>query len=466
MATASHPERNTPKVDGSNSSYGVLPSVYQVKKFDITNSEGVTKSILPIVKEFSITEELFGVINVLNIKVYDDVNFFETMKLGGQEKVQLKIQTKIFYNIEDSTSASSERDTTHEYTFAVKEYPNYQKDINSQSAQEYNIICIPTYAYLSALTRISRAITGPLVDNIKNIFTNDLCLGNNKTDETIEVIGSPITQFDGIITIQSPLKAIEWLRSKLYDDISAPFFIYRPLRHNKIHIHCWTNIVDGEIYRTFKYLPHLKNSSQTGSKEASDRIYNLRATLKLDKLAQAVGGGFSSKVQLTNITKKTTTEKVLNYTNSIGSKITSKLNPVTSYLKSIVFLNDANSKNTEKNLESFANANTANAQTNSSEKSISTDDVISNLILQQSLTSRLDSKNQEIEVNGDIFLNPGQKLKMDIGRMYNPKRKLESEFDGTDSKDEMLSGIYVIGVAVHTFKEGLYRTRLKVFNDI
>jgi hypothetical protein len=480
MANNNVPNRNTPKIsDAANN--GVLSSTYKILKFDLTNSENVTKSIISIVKEFSITEELFSPINVLNIRIYDDVNFFEEMKLGGQEKISLKLEIKSVISGSTNSSTnqtvdngtSSLRTETYEYTFAVKEYPNYQKDINSQSAQEYNMICIPTYAYLSALTRISRAISGAVIDNIKNILKNDLYLGNSKTDETIEVIGTPITAFEGIITIQSPLKAVEWLRSKMYDDISSPFFVYRPLRHNKIHIHGWTNIIEEKPYRTYKYLPHLKNSAVNSAQESSNRIYNLKSAIKMDKLAQALGGGFSTKLQLTNITKKTMTEKTLNYAESVAKKITSKLNPLTSYIKSIVFLNDNNSegKKDEKSLNTYSNANIKNAEANTaSPNSLSADDVIDNLILQQSLVSRLESRNQEIEVNGDMYLNPAQKLDMQIGRMYNPKRKTESEEIGTKyatwEKDEGLSGIYVIGVAAHTFKEGLYRTRLKVFDDI
>jgi hypothetical protein len=474
------PNRNTPKASSTENT-GVITSTYSVKKFDLTNSEELTRSIIPIVKDFSITEELFSAVNVLNIRIYDDINFFEFMKLSGQEKIYLKLEIKSVVspnttgsNITTIDGGSGKvRTETYEYTFAVKEYPNYQKDINSQSAQEYNIICIPTYAYLSALTRISRAVSGSVVDNIKHIFKNDLCLGNEKTNETIEVIGSPITAFDGVITIQSPLKAIEWLRSKLYDDISSPFFVYRPLRHNKIHIHGWTNIIEDNPYRVYTYLPHLKNSSANSAEESYNRIYNLKSAIKMDKLAQALGGGFSTKLQLTNITKKTVTEKEVNYIDSISKKITSTLNPLKSYLKSVVFLNDSNSggKNNKKSLDTYSSANVVNAEANTgSPNSLSADDVIDNLILRQSLVSRLESRNQEIEVNGDMHLNSAQKIDMRIGRMINPKRKGKSEElstnYGTEEKDEGLSGIYIIGVAVHTFKEGLYRTRLRIFNDI
>jgi hypothetical protein len=483
MSTNSVPNRNTPKVSQYDTQLGVIPSTYSIKAFDLTNSEEITKSIIPIVKEFSMTEELFSPVNVLNIKIYDDINFFEEMGLNGQEKVYLKIEIECLVssdskeeNLETRNGGIKVRKKTYEYTFAVKEYPNYQKDINSQGVQEYNMICIPTYAYLSALSRISRAITGPVIDNIKNIFTNDLYLGKDSKDEKLEVVGNPMTQFEGIITIQSPLKAIEWLRSKLYDDISSPFFIYRPLRENKIFIHCLTNITEEEKYRVFRYIPFLQKSAQNASDEAYNRIYNLRGVVKMDKLAQALGGGFSSKVQLTNITKKSVTEKTLNYAESISKKITSKLNPLTSYIKSIVFLNNNNrsssgSSNNKASLEDYADANTVNVQSNTSaDNSLSADDVIDNLILQQSLISRLESRNQEIEVNGDMHLNPGQKIDMQIGRMYNPKRKEKSDELDTqyaqDDIDEFLSGIYIIGIAAHTFKEGLYRTRLKVFNDI
>ncbi len=72
----------------------------------------------------------------------------------------------------------------------------------------------------------------------------------------------------------------------------------------------------------------------------------------------------------------------------------------------------------------------------------------------------------EIEVFGDFKLNPGRKIKIEV-----PKSANIEEYDrdinpkNLEELDESMSGEYIVAVAAHTFKEGVYKTRLKIIKD-
>jgi len=74
--------------------------------------------------------------------------------------------------------------------------------------------------------------------------------------------------------------------------------------------------------------------------------------------------------------------------------------------------------------------------------------------------------NHEIEVYGDFRLNPGRKIKIEV-----PKSSDPTEYNtiintaNTEELDLSLSGEYLVAVAVHTFKEGVYTSRLKILKD-
>jgi hypothetical protein len=187
------PSQNTPK--GLIGDAAQTPSSYRVETFLITNRDGETYDIRNLVISFTITEEIFSPIIVLNARFRDNINFFEDFGVSGQEIVRIKLK-KI-----DGTEKLDDDDRTSyiELTLTVKEYPNYKKSTETLDAQEYNMIAISEFAYLSALQRISRSVHGNPSENIKKIFrTGDQNIDNkmkNHINRNLKIIKINIMKY-------------------------------------------------------------------------------------------------------------------------------------------------------------------------------------------------------------------------------------------------------------------------------
>jgi hypothetical protein len=212
------PHINKPKgIDASGRA--TIPSAYKVIKMLCVNSQGAKFDIAHIVTSFTITEELFSPVLVMNLRIRDTINFFEDFSLSGQETIELELER----------DNGIDRDQKIKLLFSVKEYPNYQKLASAPNSQEYNIVAISPFAYSSMLNRICRSVKGNPISNVQKIFTDDL-------NVQCELKSSCASSFDGIITIQSPLKAVEWLRAKSFDSYGGPIFTYSTISTDKIQI--------------------------------------------------------------------------------------------------------------------------------------------------------------------------------------------------------------------------------------
>lgn len=414
--------------------------------------------MIPIVKSFTITEELFSPVLVLNLRVRDNVNFFEDFNLNGQERIKIHISR----NVETTVNGRKEiNEEEIKLQFAVKEYPNYTKSASEPNIQEYSIVAISEFGYASMLSKISRSIKGNPVENIKKILQDDL---NVKTK--IKSICSSV--FDGIITISSPLKAIEWLRSKSFDSTGSPFFTYSTIRSDKeVHItsmsDLWTSTSN---VGKFQYRRMVYNgfSDKEFYSENATRIIDMKSNIKLDKLDQAIKGAFSSQTTSTDISSKSIVEEVFdiskdNYLSS--SKLDSTKNPFSK--ENLVSFGDIN----KKSLNQLSKASITNVSTNSAgisdgnpNSSSSTSTFAARA---KSYYANFENVNHQIQLYGDFKFNVGKKITIEIPKSFTLKRP--EKVDAEDQIDKAMSGTYVIAVAAHTFSEGMYMTKLKIIKD-
>lgn len=446
--------RNTPKGVGADGQADI-PSAYTVRKFLCINSEGAAFDIQALVTSFTITEELFSPVVVLNLKVRDTINFFEDFALIGQERIIIELER---FNKKEKS-----RVTRIAMSFAVKEYPNYTKTAAEPNVQEYNIIAVSEFAYSSMLQRLSRSVKGNPIDGIKKIFNDDL----NISFENKSVCAST---FDGIITIQSPLKAIEWLRSKAFDSSGAPFFIYSTISTNKVYASSlsdlWAN--KNEVFRTYQYrqLLHNRVGTEEFYAENATRVLNMQSNIKLDKLDQATKGGFASKTNVTDVTGKTFTEIVFDYSkDSVVSNNRIDLKSPFSASKSLIV---GNKSSGGKSLSDLSNASISNLSANTAanyagNQNSSSGPMRDNISRAKSYYANLDAVSHSIAVYGEFELNPGRKIRLEI-----PKAVDMAQYGGSDPDDildKSMSGVYLIAVTAHTFSEGIYTSRLRLIKD-
>lgn len=445
------PYRNTPRGIGADGTPDV-PSTYEVVKLDCISQSGAVFDISPIVVSMTITEELYSPIIVLNLRIRDNINFFEDFAINGQERIEVKL--KRFRSKGESTEI--------DLSFNVKEYPNFQKTAAEPNIQEYNVIAVSEFAYKSMLSRISRSVKGNPIDNISKIFVDDLGVQTN-------VKGVCVSTFDGIVTIQSPLKAVEWLRTKAFDYASAPFFVYSCISSPNIQIASLSDLWAGPVFRTFQYRQHIANVPGTENffNENAIRVLDMNSSMKLDKLRQATNGGFANKTTVTDYATKTFTEIVFDYSNDDAVKF---LSPNKTPAFSAASLFDFGAKKSSSfSLNNLGDASITNLSTNSSANykgnSNASGVIETNISRAKSYYANLEGVSHNIQVYGDFDLNPGTHIKIEIPKAVNVD-SYDIRMGGSPGElDKSLSGDYLVAVAAHSFKDGLYSCKIKIIKD-
>lgn len=450
--------RNTPKgAIGETNTYQNVPGTFYVEQMLIQNQKGVVVDLRPLVTSFSLTEELFSPVIMFNARIRDNINFFEDFAISGQEIIHL-----IVHKPNDKKTAVNKLDIK----FLVKEYPNYVKTPQS-SVQEYDLVAISDFGYLSLLKRISRSVKGNVVDNIVKIFEKDL---NVKTT----IVTQPCTSsFDGVLVIQSPLKAIEWLRQKAYDADESPFFIFPRLGEPNIIITSLANLFRKKVYKEYNYRPHGNGTvpnSEEAYMEAVKKIIDIKSNIKLDKLKQANEGAFASKTVVTDYAKKSFFETIFNRDKDTKLKA-NKLLENSPWGKTLNFITNGITSPPEQ-LTNISDVSRTYVSTNTNSNSSGNPN--SSTLLSESLgrlksyLSNMETLNHQMEVYGDFNLNPGRKIIINIPKSCNLeeyKKKINPALEDDDDVDAALSGTYMVAVAVHTFSDGVYTTSAKIMKD-
>ena len=450
--------RNTPKGAIDENNYQYVPGTFFIEQMLIENQNGVVVDLRPLVTSFTLTEELFSPVIMFNARIRDDINFFEDFAISGQEIIHL-----ILYKPNDFNTAVLD---PIDIKFLVKEYPNYVKTPQS-SVQEYDLVAISDFGYLSLLKRISRSVKGNVVDNIVKIFEKDLNINNT-------VVTQPCTSsFDGVLVIQSPLKAIEWLRQKAYDSDESPFFVFPRLGSPNIIITSLANLFRKKVYKEYNYRPHANGAvpnTKQAFNESMTKIINIKSNIKLDKLKQANEGAFASKTIVTDYAKKSFFETIFNRDKDEKVKA-NKLLENSAFGKTLNFITNGITSESEQ-LTNISDASrttiSTNTNSNSSGNPNSSTLLSENLGRLKSYLSNMESLNHQIEVYGDFNLNPGRKIKINVPKSCNLeeyKKKINDTLEDDNDVDAALSGTYLVAVAVHTFLDGVYKTSAKIMKD-
>lgn len=426
-----------------------VPSAFEFEKIEMINANGEVRDIKAIVRELTISEDLYSPICVCTLSVRDDINFFEDFKVSGREIINLHI----------NRLGLNEPIQTLKLTFVVKDYPTFQRTINEISVQEYSIIAISTYSYLSRLQTISQSVKGNPIDNIKMLFKT--YMGYSSFDESSLLEYPCTTPFKGVITKRTPLQAVKWCLSKAFDKNRTPFFAYATLS-GKIKFDSYSAIVKRKetlgIYEYRQNSIHSINNPEYYN-EQKTRILDIVSNLRLNKLDTAIKGGLGNKMNLVNYSDLTYEERELDFKESDIIKIDASYKE--NLLDSFSFLDrlgiDSKKLIKQINPNDFEfhypyplyNDNTLKSSTE-----IGWENLQSSLYYK----GNIESASHEISVYGDFNHNPGKKIDIRIP-------KASQTQDDLSLYDKNLSGVYIIAASVHSFKDGTYLNRLKLIKD-
>jgi flagellum-specific peptidoglycan hydrolase FlgJ len=439
--------KNTPKIGYSDQPNVKLPGAFEVEKFDIIDSQGVRKDIRSLVESFTITSELFSPVLTLSASLRDTEKLFEPvdgkqLQIYGQENIEIKIKPGIGDAIE--------------HTFSVKEYPTLVRTLDFPHTQIYTLLAISEFAYRSSLMNICRVLDdGKSLDkNIETIFKDDLGLKEFNVEGDIE------TKFKGIINIQRPLQAAEWLRSRCFTENGSPFFLYsNTTRPGEIFLSSWSNLSGktSPIVAKYVFKPFIKEEPGTAEHTTAERnrLLSMTSSIKLDRLKASNAGAYASRYNVIDFSSKAF------YVLDFNGKETSDWKPRKYNIK------DRSGNSQSATMHTIASSNVVSVHVN---RGISeTGDGNSGGVAYNSITAcerylppsralyaRLNEVNHDIVVYGDTAMQPGVKINLKV-----PKPKLEN--DRAESEiDELASGDYVILVASSIFSNGIHTNKLKV----
>lgn len=440
----------------------IYPSSYVFKEILLINKDGRSEDIQKIVTSLTIVEEIYSPLLTARIRIRDNENFFDDFKLNGQEIVRVKLEYLT------SADVNSKRELTYE--FVVRDYPLFDKTTESINVQEYDIDLVSSYAYLSRLQQISQSVVGnPITDGIKKIFETHL---GNPTFEYKEENPCEIDKLKVVLTQQTPLQAVEFLKSASYDAKLSPFFIYTTLQDStetgtKIIARSWSDITGNSnpVYdpldKDQPYSLRPFGTEKPGTPEYLEqlktKIIKFKSNIKLNKLAQAVEGGIGSTTEVVDLNERTYTEE-RTLPEDIGSpdydfgylaRLKINGNPVDPKLIEKITSEPRTSREVY-----FIPVKPYDGE-------FKTVSEIKKEALEftKLYKANMDSISHEIITYGDLNLKASAKIKIEI-----PKA-VDTNEDTDLGIDEQLSGEYIIETSIHEFAGGVYTNQLKIIKE-
>jgi len=91
--------------------------------------------------------------------------------------------------------------------------------------------------------------------------------------------------------------------------------------------------------------------------------------------------------------------------------------------------------------------------------------LLANIANAKAFSARMSSVTHEVTVYGDLYLNPGRKINLEIYKAINVEIYDKSTRNSIDQLDERISGPYIISNVTHSFSDGYYTSKLRVVSD-
>jgi hypothetical protein len=444
--------KNTPKSGYSGQGEARPPGAFNVVKLDLISSTGVRKDIRSLVESFTITSELFSPVVTFSATIRDNQKLFEpaageAFQICGQENIEIEI---------DPIHPVDLGSTPIKHTFSVKEYPTLTRTLDFPDVQIYTVLAISEFAYRSSLMNICRPLfeDQPLEKNIESIFKDDL------GQREFNVRGKVDNYFDGIINIQRPLKAADWLRSRSFDG-NSPFFLHSDTtKPGVIFMSSWKYLSDksqngSKVKYSFRPFSTKEPGTPGHTFEERTRILSMTSAIKLDRLKSANSGAYASRYNITDFASKSF---------YISDFISATPDPKSDWIPRKYKITKRDGTIAAEPMNSIPSSAVVSAHTNSTPtgsvyNSITTG--IEKLPYTRALLARLNESTHEIVVYGRSLLQAGAIIEL---KVLKPKagNDAAAKPQSEPQIDPLASGKYIILVVSSIFSEGIYTNKLKL----
>jgi hypothetical protein len=281
----------------------------------------------------------------------------------------------------------------------------------------------------------------------------------------IEVQGSIPTSPKGIINVQTPLSACEFLREQLSDENKAPVYFFETL-DGVLHLTTHTSMMDvgGKIANNRTYYDlHIygaKPDSGHDYEERRGRILEIASNLSMSKYDQSRNGAYASTTHSLDIANKTYTTSKFNYGSMThlneGELISKEWKPFDHVTI------DKNEMALRRCIATNADAYEGQVNYGSSIKL--------GIATSEAREQQLDNYIHDIKLFGDFTFMSGSKIELKIQKSIDPgirKEYKKGESDGDDDAwDLKQSGAYIVTSVVHDFRDNNYFIKARVKKDV
>lgn len=484
--------KNSAKVLNSEGK-ALVPGAYELLNVSlIRNSNSLNKSvnlnITELITDIMFTEELFSPVMVAKLTVSDTTNSTKIFKdnpqaFEGYEVLEIEIK---FIDNDNTYVPESEKNKIIKFRLGVREYTDFELDNEGVYSGVFSIVAVDNFAILSRLQQISFSVGQPhdaskrnktTIDHIALIFKKYLNIADNEIDySTKDQKTSCSSIIRGIIPFCTPLQAIEWLRTKSYDFDKSPFFVYGVFNknspHRRIVARSWNWLIDEKKNKTYPRV-FQKTYNENDNINISDEeryLYETRRILEFttsttkNELKKFLQGEYNTIVKTIDYKNNLFDDK----TSFNNSDVDSYVTPLNTTLKDTPNESNYITQFNKNQLLRKEYIETLGLQSN--DISLSSPAVLShrpnpiydNTIKEQSdsveikawntrairfFTSKISNEHSEIVVYGDLNLNPGTVIKLDVDK---------------DSNSSIRNARYIIIASVHSFVDGRYVNRLKL----
>jgi hypothetical protein len=454
MSNTNHHTANTPRTLGADGN-PLVPGSFRFRSISIIRGD-IVEDISDIVTSVDIVQDLYSPTIVATAVVRDTRSFYENskVKLSGFEMILIDIE-EILHSREITAGASTNLLTLR---FVVSQYSDFEVDSGSIYTKQFTIEAISNYSYLSRLNKISKSFKNDPIENIGDIFQTHLLYDKNKYFDYNRSANKCTTLFSSVITYRTPLQAIKWLQSKAFDENKTPFFVYSRLRDGNIVARSWSFLSDptkNQIYRT--YIKKQHGTFEPGTYESylyeKDKILEITSNSQNNELQKTISGKYDILLKTIDYSDLTYTENNIDISNDRLSKEERKdYDEISKYRKELVETLGVNKSESDKFLQERlrpAEITYHKPYPLFSDGTKSSRDIdFEHFAPSNYYRSKLNFEKYEAVVYGDFNLNPGILINLQV--------------PVEDNQNSELSGLYVIGVVVHSFRNGKYVNRLNL----
>ena len=428
------------------------PSAFRME-IRIFSAEGEERDITQLVDTFEVTESIFQQAMIGEFRIVDGVNLFEELNITGNEKLSVVLRKQL------DGDGQAEDMQSDWYIIDIPMFARPKPDI-----QAYTLRCVSAFGLISKMRRVQHVMKGSPSDILKRLYEE---CGVDDLDRTLADYNDFLRPDDnsfkllvgdrtstGVMTYiptkQTYSEAIMQMLSKTAAPNGAPFFCYETFIGGNSVLNSYNNMISTEEADTYTQSFFLRANAMTNEsfEEQRLRILEISSNLGFSPYKGFRDGSYVTRTHILDWTSKTYQLQDFN----------AMRDDIQTMDKDLIMHPDFSVSGVDyTNTPDIHNLYYAVNRQAMSDR----DEVNIHMHMpyvgakKRAIISNLGQIEHIVRVHGDPRLLPGRQVGIVI-----PRPGTE---DGT--RDEMLSGRYLIVSSIHTFNNDGYYTRLKLARD-